>query len=110
MRTGRAWTIHRTDAGRGRCRESLGEVKCSAATPADNSPSMRGPFFSWPPMRFTVRQKMESAMRMIAMLVAVCGMLTYGPARADIVPPFKGNDTGGIIAYELAMQSDVKLL
>ena len=26
------------------------------------------------------------------------------------MPPFKGNDTGGIIAYELATQSDVKLL
>ena len=51
-------------------------------------------------------------MRMIgpAMLVAVGGMLACGPARTDIVPPFKGNDTGGIIAYELATQSDVKLL
>ena len=42
--------------------------------------------------------------------VAVCGMLAYGPARADTVPPMKGNDTGGIIAYEFAMQADVKLL
>ena len=49
-------------------------------------------------------------MRMIgpAILVAVCGMLACGPAQA--VPPFKGNDTGGIIAFELATQSDVKLL
>src|ERR1700710_1365533 len=56
--------------------------------------------------------EMESAMRMLgpAILVAVCGMLACGPARADTVPPFKGNDTGGIIAYELATQSDVKLL
>ena len=40
-------------------------------------------------------------MRMIgaASLVAVCGMLACGPARADIVPPMKGNDTGGIIAW-----------
>ena len=53
-------------------------------------------------------------MRMIGpaiLAVAVCGMLTCGLARAfDHVPPFKGNDTGGIIAYELATQSDVKLL
>ena len=43
-------------------------------------------------------------MRMIgaACLVAVCGMLAAAPARADWVPPFKGNDTGGIIAYSLA--------
>ena len=26
------------------------------------------------------------------------------------VPPFKGNDTGGIIAFEMATQADVKLL
>jgi hypothetical protein len=56
---------------------------------------------------------MESTMRMIGPaipVVAVCGMLACAPARAGHVPPFKGNDTGGIIAYELAMQSDVKLL
>src|SRR5258708_40197135 len=56
---------------------------------------------------------MESTMRMIGpaiLAVAVCGMLACAPARADTVPPFKGNDTGGIIAYELATQSDVKLL
>jgi hypothetical protein len=45
-----------------------------------------------------------------AIVVAVCGMLASGAARAGHIPPFKGNDTGGIIAYELAMQSDVKLL
>ena len=52
-------------------------------------------------------------MRMIgpAMLaVAVYGMLACGLARADIVPPMKGNDTGGIIAFEFATQADVKLL
>jgi hypothetical protein len=56
---------------------------------------------------------MESTMRMIGQAiyaVAVCGMLACGAARADIVPPMKGNDTGGIIAYEFAMQADVKLL
>jgi hypothetical protein len=57
---------------------------------------------------------MESTMRMIGpaiYAVAVCGMLVCAPAHGfDHVPPFKGNDTGGIIAYELATQSDVKLL
>ena len=41
-----------------------------------------------------------------ASLVAICGMLACAPARADDVPPFKGNDTGGIIAYPLAAGTD----
>ena len=45
-----------------------------------------------------------------ASLVAVCGMLACVPARADYVPPFKGNDTGGIIAYPLGTQMDVRQL
>ena len=45
-----------------------------------------------------------------ASLVAVCGMLAIAPARADYVPPFKGNDTGGIIAYPMASQIDVRQL
>lgn len=51
-------------------------------------------------------------MRMIgaASLVAVFGMLACAPARADWVPPFKGNDTGGIIAYPLAQQTDARQL
>jgi len=51
-------------------------------------------------------------MRMIgaASLVAVCGILACAPARADRVPPFQGNDTGGIIAYALAAQTDVRQL
>jgi hypothetical protein len=46
-------------------------------------------------------------------LIAVCGLLAGTPARADIfnyVPPFKGNDTGGIIAYELAQRVDARQL
>ena len=43
-------------------------------------------------------------------LVAVCGMLACAPARADWVPPFKGNDTGGIIAFPMATQMDVRQL
>ena len=43
-----------------------------------------------------------------ASLVAVCGMLAIAPARADYVPPFKGNDTGGIIAYPVAQTADAR--
>jgi hypothetical protein len=51
-------------------------------------------------------------MRMIgaAGLIAISGMLAVAPARADWVPPFKGNDTGGIIAFELTTQTDVRQL
>ena len=51
-------------------------------------------------------------MRMIgaASLLAICGMLACAPARAFDVPPFKGNDTGGIIAYSLVGQTDIKAL
>ena len=51
-------------------------------------------------------------MRMIeaASLVAISVMLACAPARADSVPPFKGNDTGGIIAYSLAQRTDARLL
>jgi hypothetical protein len=45
-----------------------------------------------------------------ASLVALCGMLACMPARADTVPPLKGNDTGGIIAYELATKADARQL
>jgi hypothetical protein len=49
-------------------------------------------------------------MRMMgaASLVAVCGMLAWTPVRADTTPPFKGNDTGGIIAFQTATQMDVR--
>ena len=47
-------------------------------------------------------------------LLALCGVLagtlTGAPARADWVPAFKGNDTGGIIAYSLARQTDARLV
>jgi hypothetical protein len=45
-----------------------------------------------------------------ASLIAVCGTLACAPALADTVPPFKGNDTGGIIAYSLAVQTDARQL
>jgi hypothetical protein len=43
-------------------------------------------------------------------LVAMGGMLVGAPAQADWVSSFKGNDTGGIIAWELAHDSDARLL
>jgi hypothetical protein len=51
-------------------------------------------------------------MRMIRAfcLLAGFGLLAGTPARADTVPPFKGNDTGGIIAYSLVGQTDIKAL
>ena len=45
-----------------------------------------------------------------AVLMAAGAMLCGGPARADFVPPFKGNDTGGIIAYEMAQHVDARQL
>jgi hypothetical protein len=49
-------------------------------------------------------------MRMIgaASLVAVCGMLAVAPAQA--VSSFQGNDTGGIIAFSLSAQTDIRTL
>lgn len=53
-------------------------------------------------------------MTMTGALVAACALLGTGllasAAKADTVPPFKGNDTGGIISYSLIGQTDVKLL
>jgi hypothetical protein len=37
-------------------------------------------------------------------------MLAWAPARADWVPPFRGNDTGGIIAFAVATQTDARQL
>jgi len=41
-----------------------------------------------------------------ASLIVAYAMLACAPALADTVPPFKGNDTGGIIAYSLATVTD----
>jgi hypothetical protein len=43
-----------------------------------------------------------------AVLVAAGAMVSWTPARADWVPEFKGNDTGGIIAYEMAQRVDAR--
>jgi hypothetical protein len=41
--------------------------------------------------------------------IALCAGVA-GPARADWVPPFKGNDTGGIIAWDYAQHTDAQQL
>ena len=43
-----------------------------------------------------------------ASLVAISGTLAGTPAGAQWVPPFKGNDTGGIIAFSMATQTDAR--
>jgi hypothetical protein len=55
---------------------------------------------------------MESAMRMMwtASLVAVGGFLACAPAQAQWTSAFQANDTGGIIAYSLAQQTDARQL
>ena len=45
-----------------------------------------------------------------ASLLVLSGMLVCAPAQADWVPRFKGNDTGGIIAYSLAREADARQL
>src|ERR1700716_3333777 len=54
---------------------------------------------------------MESAMRRIlaAGLIAM-GMLAGAAAEGARGAPFKGNDTGGIIAYSLTYQGDIRQL
>ena len=48
--------------------------------------------------------------KILAAGLLMSGMLAAMPAQADWVPPFKGNDTGGIIAFTLAQQADARLL
>jgi hypothetical protein len=43
-----------------------------------------------------------------ASLIAISGVFAGLPAKADWVPPVKGNDTGGIIAYSVATQADAR--
>ncbi|HEX7791858.1 MAG TPA: hypothetical protein VF467_15180 [Afipia sp.] len=47
----------------------------------------------------------------LAILAAACALAVSAPAQATSVPPFKGNDTGGIIAYSLYKEGvDIKAL
>jgi hypothetical protein len=55
-----------------------------------------------------VSRRALSVSRLAACLTFVCAA---GSASAfDHVPPFKGNDTGGIIAWTLAQQTDARKL
>jgi hypothetical protein len=45
-----------------------------------------------------------------ASLAVVFSVLACGAARADTVPPVKGNDTGGIISYNLVGQADIRAI
>lgn len=60
-------------------------------------------------MRIEKAQTLKASALKLAGLVA-CGMLAAAPVRADWVPPFKGNDTGGIISYQLAQTTDARQL
>ena len=46
--------------------------------------------------------------RLMTASLAVAGMLAALPAQADWIGRFKGNDTGGIIAFDLASQYDAR--
>ena len=47
----------------------------------------------------------------LAILAAAAALASSAPARADWVPPFKGNDTGGIISYSLYKEgADIKAM
>ena len=50
------------------------------------------------------------AVGLVAMGGMLAQMLAVAPAKADWVPPFKANDTGGIIAYSLTAQGDIRQL
>jgi hypothetical protein len=55
-----------------------------------------------------VKPRVLSVSRFVAVCLLVCAA---GKAYAlDHVPPFKGNDTGGIIAWTLAQQTDARKL
>jgi len=52
--------------------------------------------------------RISAAAGRVACSLVALGLLSAAPARADWVPPVKGNDTGGIIAYSLARHTDAR--
>jgi hypothetical protein len=57
-----------------------------------------------------MRVKFPARLGAIALAAAAGGLLMSTAAQAYYVPPFKGNDTGGIIAWSLVGQTNVKQL
>jgi hypothetical protein len=55
-------------------------------------------------------QAMRRALTLTGLAAACVLALQAGPAHAYTVPPFKGNDTGGIIAWTLAAHTDARRL
>ena len=55
---------------------------------------------------------MRMAVTGLAMAAGIlaASLATATSASAQWVPPFKGNDTGGIIAYGLASQTDIRAM
>lgn len=53
---------------------------------------------------------MRFDLRAAVLALVLTGCCLAGAAQADWVPPFKGNDTGGIIAWPLATQSDARAM
>ena len=49
-------------------------------------------------------------MRMIRPAILMVALLAGSAAQADTVPPFKGNDTGGIISSSMISQTDIRAL
>ncbi|TAH68049.1 MAG: hypothetical protein EWM45_05055 [Rhodopseudomonas palustris] len=48
--------------------------------------------------------------RIVAATLAVVGVFGASAAKADYVPMVKGNDTGGIISYNLVGHADIKAI
>ena len=44
----------------------------------------------------------------VAGLLALCGFMACAPASADTVGGFRGNDTGGIVAFTTASEADAR--
>jgi hypothetical protein len=58
-------------------------------------------------MEITMRTMLTGACGLLASVLSAA-LLACGAAKADVVPPIKGNDTGGIIAYSLAPPHQIR--
>ena len=48
--------------------------------------------------------------KMLALAIAMTGLFANAASAQWAVPPIKGNDTGGIISYNLVGQADIKAI